>query len=323
MKFRHTLQATAAAFALAVGMINAQAADMRVGIQSVPPDEVFLARDWAAAYDLDLDITQFSSGGDMLQAFVAGRIHTSNGGSARLVTIAAQQPERFYIIATQQYGGERYGVLVHEDSTATSIEDLKGKTIGGVTGSGTFNTFRVFLHNQGLSETDFEIVNMRVEDLRAAVQQGIIDAAVAWEPHVSIAETIGGTRRLVSMDGVNDSPNFILVDRNFADNNPDVVTRFVAALIDVAELIKNDPATAGEIAAEQISSRGVSVDPAALELSFTRIAVDREVTDALIEELIPIAESMYQAGRINHIPDFGAVVNRTFYEEALKIAGKN
>jgi ABC-type nitrate/sulfonate/bicarbonate transport system substrate-binding protein len=302
---------------------SAYAADIRVGVQSVPPDEVYLAKDWTKAYGVEAQITQFSSGGEMLKAFVAGRIDTANGGSARLVTLAAKQPDIFYIIATEQFGGDRYGVMVRANSPVKTVQELKGKKIGAVTGSGTFNTFRVYLQENGMRESDFKIVNMKVQDLRAALQEGIIDAAVAWEPHVSIAETMGVAKRIVSMKGVNKSPNFILVSRTFADQYPEVVTKFVASLIDAGNLIKSNPAEAGKLAAQKISSRGVKVDPKALELSFTRIDVDRQVTDDLIAELVPIAESMKKAGKIDHVPEFKHLVNQKFYDQAVKIAGKN
>jgi NitT/TauT family transport system substrate-binding protein len=98
---------------------------------------------------------------------------------------------------------------------------------------------------------------MKVEDLRAAVQQGIIDAAVAWEPHVAIAETMGVVKRIQSMEGVNESPNFVLVSREFADKTPGAVARYIATLIDLADLITTKPAEAARLAAQEISKKGV------------------------------------------------------------------
>lgn len=310
----------AAVGALGLQATAASAETLRIGVQSVPPDEVYLAKDWIAPYGLDANITQFSSGGEMVKAFIANRIDVANGGSARLVTLAAQQPDIFYIAATHQYGGDRYGVIVAADSTAQSIDDLKGEKIGAVTGSGTYNTFRVYLEQNGLSENDFEVINMKVDDLRAAVENGLIAAAVAWEPHVSIAEDMGGVKRLVSMKEVNQSPNFILVRRDFADENPEAVVKFIASQIDSANFITTNPAEAGQIAAAQIAKRGVQVAPTALELSFTRINVDREVTDELISETIPVAESMMAAGKVDHIPDFASFVRSDFVERAKEIA---
>jgi len=316
------LKLSAFAAMVAVGATLAHAADpmsIRVGLQSVPPDEVYTSKDWGARYKLKVEHGSFSSGADILKAFIAGRVDIGNGGSGRLVTMAAQQPELFYIVAANQYGGDRYGVMVAKDSPIKTVQELKGKKIGAVTGSGTYSTFRVYLNRNGMKESDFQIVNMKVEDLRAAVQQGIIDGAVAWEPHVSIAETMGVVKRIQSMAGVNESPNFVLVNRKFADANPDAVARYIATLMDLGELITNNPKEAAKLAAGQISKKGVSVDPKALELSFTRIKMDPKVTDALLSELVPVAEAMKAAGKISAVPDFKKLVRMSFYEKALEL----
>ncbi|AWM85495.1 ABC transporter substrate-binding protein [Microvirga sp. 17 mud 1-3] len=306
---------------LALGAVaQEKPATIRVGIQSVPPDEVYAARDWGGPYNLKVDISSFSSGADILKAFLGEQLDVGNGGSARLVTMAAQQPEKFYIVAANQYGGDRYGVIVKKDSPTTSVKELKGKKIGAVTGSGTYNTFRVYLEQNGMKESDFQIVNMKVEDLRSAVQQGLIDAAVAWEPHVAIAETMGVVKRIQSMDGVNESPNFVLVSRDFVEKNRDAVIRYVATLIDLGNLIKNKPEEAGKLAAQQISKKGVETDPKALELSLTRIKMDPKVTDNLLGELIPIAESMRAAGKLKEVPEFKKLVREDIFEEALKLS---
>lgn len=302
------------------GLAQAQTSEVRVGLQAVPPDEVYRAKDFGKPYDLKLDLSSFSSAADSLKAFLAGRVDVANGGSARLVTMAAMQPDTFYIIAANQYGGDRYGVIVRTDSPYKTIQDLKGKKLGAVAGSGTFNTFRVFLEKNGLKESDFQIVNMKVEDLRAAVQRGIIDGAVAWEPHVAIAEKMGDVKRIVSMAGVNESPNFVLVSRAFADKNPDAVVKYVATLIDLANFIKTQPAEAGKLAAANLSKAGVAVDPAAIELALTRIKMDPEVTDALLEELVPVAQSMAAAGKIPAVPSFKALVRPEFYQKAIELA---
>jgi len=305
--------------ALMAQMALAETLSIRVGLQSVPPDEVYTAKDWGSRYDLKVEHSSFSSGADILKAFIAGRVDIGNGGSGRLVTMAAQQPELFYIIAANQYGGDRYGVIVAKNSPIKTVQELKGKKVGAVTGSGAYSTFRVYLDRIGMTESDLQIVNMKVEDLRAAVQQGIIDAAVAWEPHVAIAETMGVVTRIQSMAGVNESPNFVLVNRQFADANPEAVARYIATLIDLGEFISRDPKEAAVMAAGQISKKGVSIDPKALELSFTRIKMDPKVTDELLAELIPVAVSMKAAGKINAVPDFKKLVRMDFYEQAVKL----
>lgn len=298
---------------------NIKPETIRIGAQAVPPDEVYAAKDWGARYNLKVELNSYSSGADILKAFLAGRVDVGNGGSGRLVTIAALQPASFYIVAANQYGGDRYGVMVAKDSPYKTVQDLKGKKLGVVGGSGAYSTFRVYLERNGMKESDFKIVNMKVEDLRAAVQQGIIDGGIAWEPHVAIAETMGVVRRIQSMAGVNESPNFVLVSRKFAAEHPDAVVRYIATLIDLGNLIRTKPDEAARLAAGQISKRGVKIEPKALELALTRIKMEPKVTDALIEELVPIAKSMKAAGKIAEVPDFKKLVRTEYYEKALKL----
>src|SRR5690606_10565978 len=88
-----------ASCALVLGL-NAHAQQptpIRVGVQSIPPDAVFMAKDWLGPHGLKADISEFSSGGDMMQAFIAGKLDIADGGSGRLVTLAATQPDFFYI----------------------------------------------------------------------------------------------------------------------------------------------------------------------------------------------------------------------------------
>jgi hypothetical protein len=45
-----------------------------------------------------------------------------------------------------------------------------------------------------------------------------------------------------------------------------------------------------------------------------------KVTDALLNELVPIAVSMQAAGKIASVPDFKNLVRYDFYDAALKLA---
>jgi NitT/TauT family transport system substrate-binding protein len=154
------------------------------------------------------------------------------------------------------------------------------------------------------------------------VQQGIIDAAVLWEPHGAIGETMGAVKRIQSMGGVSESPNLVLVSRKFADEHPEAVARYIATLIDVGQFIKSQPEKAATETAANISKRGVTIDSKALELALTRITVDPKLNDAMTDELVPVAASMKAAGKIGVMPDFKKLVRTDFYEQAIKLSSQ-
>jgi len=318
MKRRIGLFLSAALLATAATVSHAQDT-IRLGLQAVPTDELYQAKDWAAPYDLNTEISTYSSAGDSLKAFLAGRVDVVSGGAARLVTMAAKQPDVFHIVAANQYGGDRYGVMVGPDAEYKSIKDLKGKKIGMVSGSGAHGTLMLYLERNGMSPKDFQFVNMKVEDIAAAVNRGVVDAGLAWEPHVALAEVNGTVKRIQSMKGVNESPNFILVNRDYAKNNPEAVAKYIASMMDVSALISEDPKKAGEMIAEQLGKSGVNIPPKAMELAVSRIVVDPKIEDRLLAELPSIAESMIAAGRIDSMPDFEKLVDTQYYDRAVEL----
>lgn len=298
----------------------AQAEDtIRLGLQSVPTDVLYQAKDWAKPYDLKTEISTFSSAGDSLKAFLADRVDVVSGGAARLVTMAAMQPETFYIVAANQYGGDRYGLMVGPKSSYKSIEDLKGKKIGVVAGSGSYGTFMLYLAKHKLAAKDFQLVNMKVEDIASAVNHGVIDAGLAWEPQVAIAEVSGVVKRIDSMKGISESPNFILASRTYAKDHPESLAKYIASIIDMAAFIKKNPDQTGKLIADEIGKSGVAMNPKAMELAVSRIVVDPKIEPRLIDELQPIAESMLKAGRIKAIPDFKALINESYYNKAVAL----
>lgn len=318
-RFIRYLAAGICAFSAAVSAPSMADTTIRLGLQSVPTDVLYQAKDWAKPYDLTTDISSYSSAGDSLKAFVAGRIDVVSGGAARLVTMAALQPEKFFIVAANQYGGDRYGLMVGPNTDYKTIEDLKGKKIGVVSGSGAHGTFMVYLEKNNLSPSDFQFVNMKVEDIAAAVNRSVVDAGLAWEPQVAIAEVGGLTKRLLSMKGISESPNFILASREYAKSNPDGLVRYIASLIDMSEFIASSPKETGELIATQLGKTGVSMDPKAMEMAVSRIVVDPKIEERLLDELPPIAEPMISAGRIKSMPDFKSLVDTSFYEKAVEL----
>lgn len=289
---------------------------IRLGLQSVPTDVLYSAKDWGKPFGLKTEISNFSSAGDSLKAFLAGRVDIVSGGAARLVTMAAMQPEQFFIVAANQYGGDRYGLMVAPNATYVTIEDLKGKKIGVVTGSGAHGTLMLYLSNKKIDPNEFQFVNMKVSDIAAAVNRGVIDAGLAWEPQVAISEVGGTTKRILSMKGVSESPNFILVSREYAKSNPEGLIKYIASLMAMSDFIAQKPTEAGMLIASEINKSGIEMNPKAMALAVSRVMVNPKIEDRLISELPPIAEPMIASGRIKSMPDFKALVNTTFYDKA-------
>src|SRR5690606_3469401 len=80
MKSRISLLFAGALFCAAVSTTSQAQDTIRLGLQAVPTDVLYQAKDWGQAYDLKTEISTYSSAGDSLKAFLAGRVDVVSGG---------------------------------------------------------------------------------------------------------------------------------------------------------------------------------------------------------------------------------------------------
>jgi NitT/TauT family transport system substrate-binding protein len=70
----------------------------------------------------------------------------------------------------------------------TSIAQLKGDKIAMNEGSTSQFWFNYLLAKQGMTQSDFKVVNMTADDAAAAFIAGRVPAAVTWEPNLSFVK---------------------------------------------------------------------------------------------------------------------------------------
>lgn len=320
---RRRLLGALAAAAMTVGLAACGSSDadtedsVKYGGQSIIPDLVFRAQDWGEEHGVEIEQIKFPSGSEAFEALLSGEVGVSNGGSGRLITIAAKRPDAISLVAKWQYGGSRYSVLVPKGSDITSAEQLKGKTVAVDNGSGAYTLFVIWLEQHGLSLDDINVIQTKVSDIGAALQSGSADVGVAWEPTASLLTTMDLADRIDTLDSAGESPNFLIVNKEWASENREDVVAFLEAAVDVGELVQEDPETAGEMAAEVAAGEGVEANAEALAESLTYIKMAPQIDQPALDELERLAETMVEDGRISEVPDFASLVDNSFLQEAL------
>ncbi|WP_083850865.1 ABC transporter substrate-binding protein [Arthrobacter sp. TB 23] len=320
--------AAVAALSLSLGLSacgGSQAATTEEGVSSVSyggqtilPDLVFRGEDWGEPYSVDIEQIRFSSGSEAFEALLSGEANVSNGGSGRLITIAAQRPEAISLIAKWQYGGSRYSVLTTEDSPIDQPSDLRGKTIAVDNGSGAYTLFLVWLEQNGLSLQDVTVLQTKIGDIGAALQAGSADVGIAWEPTASTLVSKGLAKRLDTLDSAGESPNFLIADKEWAEDNREALVAFLRAAVDVGEEITNDPKSAGQIASDVSAAEGVETDPEVLAEALTYIKMEPQIDEPALDELSSLAQEMVDQKKIEAVPDFAPLVDNSYLEEALE-----
>jgi sulfonate transport system substrate-binding protein len=137
----------------------------------------------------------FNAGPVMLQAEASGAVDIGSVGDAPPVFTAAGGAPIAIVSAVRNPVGYE-AIVVPKDSPITSVNQLRGKKIGGNQGSNTnYFTFQV-LNQAGLKPSDVNLEYLAPAAGLAAVTNGSIDAWAAWSPYIEQATALHAARVL-------------------------------------------------------------------------------------------------------------------------------
>lgn len=280
-------------------------ASIRYGGQYYPGEFLLKGHpDFWQKYGLDVNHILFSSGTENNQALISGEIDVNVGSDSKTVSVFGAIPDQAVIIATIQRG-DRYSTIVRADSPYQTWQDLKGKTVGTRLGTGAEQVLlRYFDQTEDLSWDDFEWVNLKIEDMIAALADGSIEAFTAWEPTPAIAEAQGVGRAMRSYGDIALVPVSVHTTRAFAADHPNELVKLLAAHMDKVDMIQNDPDQAAQLAAQAASEQGIEVSADAFRRIFQRVDFSLEIDDDVLAAIQDTAEFLHEKGKIDEVPTF-------------------
>jgi len=313
--------AIAVATLAAACIMTSEKASIRYGGQYYPGEFLLqgLGQEFWNKYDLNVTHIIFSSAGDSNNALIAGDIDVNCGADSRTVALFGAIPDQALVIGTVQRGN-RYSTVIPVDSTYDSWDDLKGKKVGIKMGTGAEGVLRKYFDREGLDWNEYEWVNLEVENMIASLEQGSIEAFHAWEFTPGIAEAKGVGKILRTYGDVALVPASIHTTKDFAENNRDLLVNFLAAHLEKADMIKNDPEGAAEIASDAAADMGLEVSKEAFVKVFGRIDFQIEFNETVIDAIRDTADFLYEQGKIDSVPTI--VADPSFLEEAKEIYEK-
>ncbi|HZG37759.1 MAG TPA: ABC transporter substrate-binding protein [Nodosilinea sp.] len=139
--------------------------------------------------------------------------------------------------------GAGNAVVVPKDSAATSLADLKGKTISVPFGSAAHGMVLNALADAGLDpETDVELISQAPEVGGASLRTGQIDAHADFVPFGELFPFRGFAKKI--FDGAQTGvPTLhgIVVRSDFAEEHPEIVVAYLKAVLEANQMFQDDP----------------------------------------------------------------------------------
>lgn len=292
---------------------------IRVGVQTIPEDYVWQAKNWGEHYKLRSTNSVSPSAAREVQQLLSGQVDVIDSGSGPALSAVSRNRSKLLVVGLRHSGGQRNELMVPRNSTARSIEDLKGKKIAVPTGSGGAIAFSLYLKSKKLSSSDFTFVNMEPSAELQALKEGSIAGAVAWEPTPSFGVTSGAVKVLTDFGSVSTDPAFLITTRKFAKEHKDALVKFLAATKSMDDYIKTHPADAAKMAADQASQGGANASPKAFQRAFSRLDLSPTITAKNLSDLTPVQAAMRESGALSGPVAFKKAVDTSFLDQAEKL----
>ncbi|WP_370679091.1 ABC transporter substrate-binding protein [Comamonas sp. GB3 AK4-5] len=183
---------------------------------------------------------QFASGADVLSLFAAKEIDIARFGSSPAAAgIARKLPIEVIgtpeIIAT----AER---LIARDGIA-DLKSLEGKTVAYPANSTAQYAFEQAVKLAKVDRSKIKTLTLKPAEIVAAWKRGDIDAAYVWGPFTQQLEASGGKQIYVTKDLQKQQVlvfNNFVVRKEFAEQNPELVAKFLRVVQDKVEQYHKD-----------------------------------------------------------------------------------
>lgn len=221
-----------------------------------------------------------------------------------------------YIVALDYMMNQ--AIIAPAGSGIESPEDLVGKRVAAVVGSGTYAMFKSFmkqLYGINVSEegdSDVVIVNVRPGDVINALLNGDADAAVIWDPIVSLAIEKFGMEIIASYQelwrewsGLDHAPMLVWIARGEVVQDERLLDKLLEAHFRAAKEWNTNREGTVELLVELYN-----LDPEVAERVWERNPIYGEkcITEELKEAMVKVWELAYQAGYLQDVPPEGRIV---------------
>jgi sulfonate transport system substrate-binding protein len=257
---------------------------------------------------LNVRSMRFSSGPACAEALLYGEADFGTMGDTTAINALAQgHPVK--IIASHGGGENRHRIIVSEKSNIQSIADLEGKRIGVKLGTSTHGGLLKFSQEHGLDLGD-NVIDLGPSEQLTALAAGELDAIVASEPTPSLAEASRYGHELATLGGLDNTyPILTLVNKQFAEENPDKVVAMLRALKKATDYIHDNPEEAASMQAD-ITGIDSNVIENAMRYHYYELDMSNTTTDSLTGS----AEFLMDVGEVRTMPDFGMVADPSYLE---------
>jgi len=247
---------------------------------------------------------QYAAGLPIIEALEACELELGVVGECPPLFARAEDVPLVYL-AAEEAAPEREAILVHRDSSAQSVSDLRGKSIALHRGSNVHYLVIRALEEAGVAYDEVELAFLAPEEARSAFERRAVDAWAIWDPMLSSVRYDLGARILRNGAGLAKNVAYYVARRQFAEAHPSVVSEFLSHVALAGAWAKDNAAAVADLLAPELGvPRGVLAlallnGSSPVPLSSELLLGQQQIADTLhrlqlIPRAIRVAEAQWQ-----------------------------
>lgn len=254
---------------------------------------------------LDISVSNFTSGKQALDTVIGGGADIATTAEAP-VTAAAMAGQPIAFVTGMEYSDIK--TLTAKKAAIKSFADLKGKKIAYTAGTGSEVYTTELLKKAGLTSKDVTLVNLKPQEMLPALAAGSIDAYDTWEPHIANGKkALGDDVALLDTKGVYSETFNIVVMQDYLKANPQIVSKFLAALIAAEAWVKAHPEEAIEVVSKAVGMKPEDLKPIWSDYVY-QVGIGAKQIDALKAHAQWRLDTKNHPPGVTGVPDFAVVL---------------
>ena len=179
---------------------------------------------------LDVTTVEYKGGYRCLAALLEGEVDMATTGDLPIMFNSFKRDD-YAVVTTFVQSNNNNKIIIRKINGITSPEDLRGKKIGAILGSGSQFFLDMFLIMNGIRKSEVEIVGIPPENMSFALQSREVDAISIWEPFGYEASQLVGEDAIIfpHMNVYKLTFNLVAM-KNYTQSDPEAIERTLRAL---------------------------------------------------------------------------------------------
>jgi ABC-type nitrate/sulfonate/bicarbonate transport system substrate-binding protein len=215
---------------------------------------IYIANDehYFSANGLKITLKNYPSGASAVAGMLKGEVDISTASEFVVVNNAMRNANLYAFGSVCKY--LNLYVVARTDQGINNISDLVGKRIGVTLGTGNQFYLGRFLELNSINQNQVTLVNLSFGETPTALSNGTIDASITFQPYLNQIQNLLDNKIVIWSAQADQFGYFEAIStQNWVKAHPDLIMRFLKALVQAETFTINHKDQAIEILAKNLN----------------------------------------------------------------------